>query len=109
MSPDITEMTRKQLHLVRGVDLEGMDKIQKTNYLQKAHEIHESDVFQKVLDDLMNTQRNETMNNAWTELELVCGRMTINGISDVREKFADLNVEYEALKNKEVVDPFSII
>lgn len=76
-------------------------------YISELYQIQKLEVFQVLIRYLINTQGNYIIRNAENDLAVYCGRMTLNGISLVRNEVRDGFDEYmEGRKPEEEFDKF---
>ena len=98
---DELELTRHNLSVLSIVDvvddsrLNGSDR---KNYLAYAHELMLNPVFQNICKLISLKQRDMTICDAETDVQLADGRGTINGVSLVYEAVLALNSEFESAR-----------
>lgn len=102
---DIRELVRNQLNIVHDViDLEELkerDIPKYKDFLARAHDIYESDVFNTVLNNLITEQKDAITRECVTLEQLWCGRASLIGIDQVRNEFNRLEMMYQEENKKE--------
>lgn len=109
--PDIVRATRILLHGVQPeLKIEELNAAKRTAFLGDCRELLGSEVLQRVLDNLINTQIDMAINQAKDWEATLFARATINGISLVREQLQSHTATYETEnKTEEVLDKFKIL
>lgn len=106
--PDVVAMTRIQLMGV-GTDLDfgKMTEEQKVNFTGLCEAIVRNDAFQRIVDKIINEQKDFTVCRSQNERQGDFGRFTINGASLVRE-IAEIYAS-DAEPEKTYYDPNDVI
>lgn len=87
------------------LDVEDQNK--RTQYINELHQIFQFEVFHAMCQNHIDTQGNFSFRTADGELQMLAGRMTVNGISLIRNDVRKGHEEYmERSKPKEDFDEF---
>lgn len=70
------------------------DKIKRQQYVAQLAQIYELEVFPVMIHYFINLQGNYSFRTATTDLEIFAGRMTVNGISLIRNKVKEGHDEF---------------
>jgi len=90
--------------------LDKMKEKEKKEFISQASAVFNNPTFNKVIDNLLNSQAVKTITTSETERHLDCGRFTINGIGLVLAEYERLEGLYKDLtKPKEEFDKREII
>ncbi len=118
--PTMADLMREMLGLTHlnfsDVDKEGVpkhfldtEKETRKMYISQLAQIQQLDVWQVMIKNHIDTQGNYSFRTADGELQMLAGRMSVNGISLVRDEVKKGYDEYmEGRKPKEEFDEFEV-
>lgn len=117
-SPSLSDLMRETLGLVRldftNVDkgitphfLSSASKDKRTQYVNELHQIFQYEVWELMCKNHIDTQGNFSFRTADGELQMLAGRMSVNGIELIRQEVKRGHEEYlERSKPPEEFDKF---
>lgn len=78
-------------------------------YIAQLHQIWNLEVWHAMIENLIDAQGNYTLRHADGEVQILAGRMTINGLSLLRDEVYKGHIEYaDRSKPPEEYDKFSV-
>ena len=99
---DPRELICEELKLATEVvDLEKMDKKDRANFLHEINLLYNNSFLDKIINSVIVVQKEETLEKAVTEKQLLCGRSSIHGAMAVREEIQRYNQIFESEQVKE--------
>ena len=89
--------------------LDGLSEDERRATIVKVNELYKNEMFEKIIDYLINKQANFVLREAVNDAQIYAGRFNINGMTLVKKEVERCHILFEEINNKEEFDPLGII